>query len=114
LVIRVEGQGSEGSNARPGKLPDNSHFTNRFAIKSETSDRLYKSGMAAAYYERCTERYLRTLYEELPTGWKCKCGAQFSTHDAPDHKCQITHPWLFTAPVLIPISWPTTATVEKK
>jgi hypothetical protein len=53
------------------------------------------SGMAAAYYERCTEKYLSTLYEQTVTGWQCKCGATFNTHDAVDHKCPITHPHLF-------------------
>lgn len=77
------------------------------------------SGMAWAYYEECTRKYLRTVYEETPTGWLCKCGATFTTNmGASDHKCQHTHPWLFVVkpePVLIPITWPTlTATAGEK
>jgi hypothetical protein len=68
------------------------------------------SGMAAAYYERCTEKYLSTLYEQTVTGWQCKCGATFNTHDAVDHKCPITHPHLFAHPgqlkmVLTKVPW---------
>lgn len=71
------------------------------------------SGMAAAYYEECTRKSLRRIYEETPTGWKCKCGATFTTNmDASDHKC---HPWLYTAqPTPILIQWPQTATAETK